>query len=93
MPGNALTMTRHASQACVVCLLLAVAYLFLLHQMGTALFRLMGALGRELNRTNMYGSFILVLLILLSGFAMKRPDIHPWWVWVYWASPITVSCC
>lgn len=33
----------------------AVAYLFLLHQMGTALFRLMGALGRELNRTNMFG--------------------------------------
>lgn len=33
----------------------SVAYLFLLHQMGTALFRLMGALGRELNRTNMFG--------------------------------------
>jgi hypothetical protein len=59
-----------------------VAYLFLLHQMGTALFRLMGALGREINRTNMFGSFILVLLILLSGFALKRPDIHPWWIWV-----------
>jgi hypothetical protein len=25
-------------------------------------------------------SFALVLLILLSGFALKRPDIHPWWV-------------
>lgn len=36
-------------------------------------------------------SFILVLLILLSGFALKRPDVHPWWIWVYWASPITVS--
>ncbi len=59
-----------------------VAYLFLLHQMGTALFRLMGALGREVNRTNMFGSFVLVLLILLSGFALKRPDIHPWWIWV-----------
>jgi hypothetical protein len=68
-----------------------IAYLFLLHQMGIALFRLMGALGRELNRTNMFGSFVLVLLILLSGFALKRPDIHPWWIWVYWASPITVS--
>lgn len=31
------------------------AYLFLLHQMGVALFRLMGALGREMNRTNMFG--------------------------------------
>jgi hypothetical protein len=32
------------------------AYLFLLHTMGVALFRLMGGLGRELNRTNMFGS-------------------------------------
>jgi hypothetical protein len=36
-------------------------------------------------------SFALVLLILLGGFALKRPDIHPWWIWMYWASPITVS--
>jgi ABC-type multidrug transport system permease subunit len=36
-------------------------------------------------------SFILVLLILLSGFALKRPDIHPWWIWVYWMNPITVG--
>lgn len=34
---------------------------------------------------------MLVLLILLSGFALKQPDIHPWWIWVYYASPITVS--
>jgi hypothetical protein len=52
-----------------------LAYLALLHQMGTALFRLMGALGREISRTNVFGSFALVLLILLGGFALKRPDI------------------
>ncbi|KAF6262509.1 ATP-binding cassette transporter [Scenedesmus sp. NREL 46B-D3] len=68
-----------------------LGYLALLHQMGTALFRLMGALGREISRTNVFGSFALVLLILLGGFALKRPDIHPWWIWMYWASPITVS--
>jgi len=34
-------------------------YLFLLHQMGVALFRLMGALGREMNRTNMFGRYLL----------------------------------
>lgn len=36
-------------------------------------------------------SFALVILILLSGFALKPQDIHPWWIWMYWASPITVS--
>uniref|UniRef100_A0A383WGZ5 ABC transporter domain-containing protein n=1 Tax=Tetradesmus obliquus TaxID=3088 RepID=A0A383WGZ5_TETOB len=68
-----------------------LGYLALLHQMGTALFRLMGALGREISRTNVFGSFALVLLILLGGFALKRPDIHPWWIWMYWASPITYA--
>lgn len=77
---------------CVCCrYFIFTAYLFLLHQMGIALFRLMGGLGRELNRTNMFGGFALVLLILLGGFALKREDIHPWWIWLYWASPITVS--
>eukprot|EP00879_Flechtneria_rotunda_P006755 GHRR01007099.1.p1 GENE.GHRR01007099.1~~GHRR01007099.1.p1 ORF type:complete len:1177 (+),score=387.98 GHRR01007099.1:1343-4873(+) len=66
-----------------------LAYLILLHQMGVALFRLMGALGREVSRTNVFGSFVLVLLILLGGFALKYQDIHPWWIWMFWVSPIT----
>lgn len=61
-----------------------IAYLILLHQMGIALFRLMGALGRDVSITNVYGSFVLVLIILLGGFALKRPDIHPWWIWMFW---------
>jgi hypothetical protein len=39
--------------------------------MGISLFRLMGGLGRTLERSNMFGSFALVLLILLGGFALK----------------------
>lgn len=61
-----------------------IGYLILLHQMGIALFRLMGALGRDVSVTNVYGSFVLVLVILLGGFALKRPDIHPWWIWMFW---------
>lgn len=57
---------------------LFLVYLFLIHQMGTSLFRLMGALGREISRTNVFGSFALVLVILLGGFALKYDDIHPW---------------
>jgi hypothetical protein len=133
--------------------------------------RMMAALGRDLTRTNVFGSLAMVLLILLGGFALKRPDVvsgstatqckaytsskarqavtsaglrqfcdchipllkcisrtklstacpwqtdlhnlvqsvvttvpklntcrccvvhlqHPWWIWMFWASPITVS--
>ncbi|KAF6261001.1 ATP-binding cassette transporter [Scenedesmus sp. NREL 46B-D3] len=68
-----------------------LGYLLLLHQMGIALFRMMAALGRDVTRTNVFGSLAMVLLILLGGFALKRPDVHPWWIWMFWASPITYA--
>jgi hypothetical protein len=40
---------------------------------------MMAALGRDITCTNVFGSLAMVLLILLGGFALKRPDV--------------VSCC
>ncbi len=45
------------------------------------MFRLMGALGRDYNRTNVYGSFAMVLTILLGGFVLRKSSIHPWYIW------------
>jgi hypothetical protein len=36
---------------------------------------MMAALGRDETRTNVFGSLAMVLLILLGGFALKRPDV------------------
>lgn len=36
---------------------------------------MMAALGRDITRTNVFGSLAMVLLILLGGFALKRPDV------------------
>jgi glycogen synthase len=36
---------------------------------------MIAALGRNITRTNVFGSLAMVLLILLGGFALKRPDV------------------
>lgn len=68
--------------------------------MAIALFRLMGALGRDFNRTNVYGSFVLVLVILLGGFALTKGMLLEYWtvedVVCYGASLVcfaAVLCC
>uniref|UniRef100_A0A7N0U871 ABC transporter domain-containing protein n=1 Tax=Kalanchoe fedtschenkoi TaxID=63787 RepID=A0A7N0U871_KALFE len=65
-------------------------YLLLLtvQQMASALFRLMGALGRNVIVANTFGSAALVMIMVLGGFIISRDDVKPWWIWGYWASPI-----
>ena len=32
---------------------------------------------------------VLLVLILLSGFCIMRPSIPGWWIWMYWANPMS----
>ncbi|KAL6559850.1 transcription factor [Orobanche gracilis] len=49
--------------------------LFLLNQMASGLFRLMGAVGRNMIIANTFGSLILFLLFTLSGVVLSRVDV------------------
>lgn len=40
--------------------------------MGTSLFRLLGAIGREMAVAATLGSFILTFLVAMGGFAVSR---------------------
>ncbi|GJP69950.1 hypothetical protein CLOP_g944 [Closterium sp. NIES-67] len=64
---------------------------FLIHQVGVALFRLLGALGRNLVVSVTLGNFCFILLFLLGGFIVAKNDIRPWFIWAYWMSPITYA--
>ncbi|KAJ8640587.1 hypothetical protein MRB53_017281 [Persea americana] len=66
-------------------------YLVLLaiNQMASALFRFIAAVGRNMIVANTFGTFILVQIVLLSGFLLSRVDVKKWWVWGYWSSPLT----
>ncbi|KAG9149461.1 hypothetical protein Leryth_022202 [Lithospermum erythrorhizon] len=61
---------------------------FFLHQMSIALFRLMGSLGRNMIVANTFGSFAMLIVMLLGGYVISRDSIPRWWIWGYWVSPL-----
>ncbi|KAI9106703.1 hypothetical protein K1719_022231 [Acacia pycnantha] len=62
--------------------------LLCLNQMASALFRLMAALGRDMVVANTVGSFALLVIMVLGGFVISREDVHKWFLWGYWSSPL-----
>ncbi|CAK9171344.1 unnamed protein product, partial [Ilex paraguariensis] len=56
--------------------------------MAYALFRLMGALGRNIIVANTFGSFAILTVIVMGGFVLSRADIKKWCIWGYWFSPM-----
>lgn len=61
---------------------------FVLHQMSLALFRLMGALGRNMIVANTFGSFAMLIVMALGGYIISRDRIPSWWIWGFWISPL-----
>ncbi|KAM7513222.1 hypothetical protein LguiB_012097 [Lonicera macranthoides] len=62
--------------------------LICVNQMASALFRFIGALGRNIIVANTFGSFALLTVLVLGGFILSRDDIKKWWIWGYWISPL-----
>ncbi|GAU19345.1 hypothetical protein TSUD_336320 [Trifolium subterraneum] len=62
--------------------------LVLVHQMASALFRLIAAVGRDMNVALTFGSFVLSILFAMSGFVLSKDSIKKWWVWGFWISPM-----
>ncbi|XP_027349849.1 pleiotropic drug resistance protein 1-like isoform X2 [Abrus precatorius] len=62
--------------------------LLFVNQMASALFRFIGALGRELTVAFTIGSFVLAILIAMSGFILSKDNMKKWWLWGFWSSPM-----
>ncbi|KAF8026782.1 hypothetical protein BT93_F3302 [Corymbia citriodora subsp. variegata] len=62
--------------------------LVLINQMASSLFRIIGAVGRNMVIANTFGSFSLLLLFAFSGVVLSRENVKKWWIWGYWASPL-----
>ncbi|XLS69359.1 hypothetical protein HN51_020382 [Arachis hypogaea] len=59
-----------------------------INQMAAALFRFMGAVGRNLVVANAFGTFALIAIMVMGGFVLSRVDVRKWWLWGYWTSPM-----
>ncbi|MED6174626.1 transcription factor [Stylosanthes scabra] len=62
--------------------------LLLANQMGSGLFRALAAMGRNMVVANTFGSFALLVVLVLGGFILSRKQIKHWWIWGYWISPM-----
>ncbi|GKB32923.1 pleiotropic drug resistance protein 1-like protein isoform X2, partial [Tanacetum coccineum] len=58
------------------------------NQMSSALFRFIGASGRNMIVANTFGSFAIIILFSLGGFVVVREDVKKWVIWGYWTSPM-----
>ncbi|GAX74480.1 hypothetical protein CEUSTIGMA_g1929.t1 [Chlamydomonas eustigma] len=63
----------------------------LFSQCAVGMFRFISAVGRTFEVANSYGNLAVILQMILSGFVMTKNTIHPWWIWMYWASPLTYA--
>ncbi|PIN08714.1 Pleiotropic drug resistance proteins (PDR1-15), ABC superfamily [Handroanthus impetiginosus] len=62
---------------------------FGVHQMALSLFRFIAGLARVQVVASTFGTFTLLLVLLLGGFIIAKDDISPWMVWGYYVSPMT----
>eukprot|EP01018_Ginkgo_biloba_P008437 Gb_15305 [translate_table: standard] len=65
--------------------------IFFEHQMSIGLFRLMASLGRNMVVATTFGSFSMLIVMVLGGFILSRESIRSWWIWGYWISPLTYA--
>eukprot|EP00891_Asterochloris_glomerata_P009650 jgi/Astpho2/9650/Aster-03918 len=64
---------------------------FLMHSWSVSLFRMIGALARNIVVANAIGSLAMLGIFLMGGFVIAKPNIHPWVVWIYWANPLAYA--
>ncbi|KAG8051402.1 hypothetical protein GUJ93_ZPchr0001g29855 [Zizania palustris] len=59
-----------------------------LNQMAASLFRFLGGAARNMIVANVFGSFMLLIFMVLGGFILVREKVKKWWIWGYWISPM-----
>lgn len=58
-----------------------MALLFLTHQIGISLFRVIATASRNIVVANAGGMLLLLCVFLMNGFVIRREFIHPWVIW------------
>lgn len=54
----------------------------------TAFFRMCGAAFPNFDAASKVSGFAINALITFIGYQQPKPDMHPWFVWIYWINPL-----
>ncbi|XP_068637695.1 ABC transporter G family member 42-like [Aristolochia californica] len=65
--------------------------IILIQQMAAGLFRLIAGVCRTMIIANTGGALTLLIVFMLGGFILPRGEIPNWWIWGYWASPLSYA--
>ena len=55
----------------------------------TAFFRMIGAGFPNFDAASKVSGFSVTALILYIGYQIPKPQMHPWFVWIYWINPLS----
>ncbi|KAM3514606.1 hypothetical protein MY11210_001712 [Beauveria gryllotalpidicola] len=57
----------------------------------TALFRSIGALFKTFDDASKVSGLVVTAAFLYAGFQLRKPEMHPWFVWVFWIDPLAYA--
>jgi len=63
-------------------------FLFATAMCMTALFRAIGAGFSTFDGASKVSGFLISALIMYTGYMIQKPQMHPWFVWIYWIDPM-----
>ncbi|SMR54650.1 unnamed protein product [Zymoseptoria tritici ST99CH_3D1] len=64
------------------------AILFATSMAITAFFRMIGAGCATFDAASKVSGFAVSALIMYTGYMLPKPNMHPWFVWIYWIDPL-----
>lgn len=57
----------------------------------TAMFRAIGASFRSFNVASQLSGLVLPAIVVYIGFLIQKPQMHPWFVWIFWVDPLAYA--
>ncbi|KJJ34488.1 hypothetical protein AFLA70_519g000610 [Aspergillus flavus AF70] len=57
----------------------------------TAMFRAIGAAFRTFDGASKISGFLTTALVVYTGFLIQKPQMHPWFGWIFWINPMAYA--
>lgn len=57
----------------------------------TAMFRAIGAAFTTFDGASKVSGLLIMTTIMYTGYMIQKPQMHPWFVWIYWIDPLAYA--